>query len=247
MHIWDNFAEMHIILKMKIGIEQNETNNTISSEQFASLKNGCISSLKFNAYFKMSEWKPNRIKERKEQWRWKFYFVLHAHYGVCVCVLVGDEIQYKRSTTKMFEKYFLFCFPLRHSYVRILMIIFNSIQQTIQYVQCTLYSSSNADYFIFPSTEQESFNCLCYYLKIVNWLLKSEAFGSMTIHISFFLLHLCPLSHRLCHCDLYAHIYVCIIQNVLLIVLCIMPNDKRQNAITMQTRNSKTFYFMAKS
>lgn len=55
MHIWDNFAEMHIILKMKIGIERNETNNTISSEQFASLKNGYSSSFKFSAYTAKNE------------------------------------------------------------------------------------------------------------------------------------------------------------------------------------------------
>lgn len=48
----------------------------------------------------------------------------------------------------------------------------------------------------------------------------------------------CPLSRphfEVFYLVLCAHIYVCIIQNVLLIVLYIMPNDKRQNAITMRT------------
>lgn len=88
MHIWDNFAEMHIILEMNIGIERNETDNTISSERIASLKNGC--SWKFTADF-------NVRKEIK--------FV--RTFRVCILRVQKSAITtYNKKIFQLFEQFF---------------------------------------------------------------------------------------------------------------------------------------------
>lgn len=193
MHIWDNFAEMHIILEMNIGIERNETDNTISSERIASLKNGC--SWKFTADFNV----------RKEI---KFARTFR------VCIL---RVQ-KSATTGRFSNYSNSFFD---SAVCVARVYFDDSFQKY-YDTCERFKCRLLNVFYYQQTK----NHLIVY-NIWIWILLPKTRNCFT-------------------CDLCARIYVCIIQNVLLIVLCITPNDKRQNAITMQTWNSETFHFMAK-
>lgn len=70
MHIWDNFAEMHIILKMKIGIERNETNNTISK---------CWK-IRISAKWLQLEWEIYYLQCNRE--RETSQICLYAHSGV---------------------------------------------------------------------------------------------------------------------------------------------------------------------
>lgn len=83
MHIWDNFAEMHIILNIEIGIERNEAN--IVPFQVNNSHLWKIATV----WILVVLWK--QASENETEKNRKIYVLLYAY--------AGDKIQYNSVTT----------------------------------------------------------------------------------------------------------------------------------------------------